>query len=66
MPTVYNSRMDGEELYRMLIEELEPEGITARPWEALNDRARIAWGKLARRLDREQAPRQGMLSAYPD
>lgn len=50
----------------MLVEELESEGITARPWEALNDRSQLAWGKLARRLARDRAPAQGMLSAYPD
>jgi hypothetical protein len=57
--------MDGAELYEMLTEELDTEGIQALPWEELNDRYKIAWGKLARRLDREQ-PRQAMLSSYPD
>ncbi len=62
---MYNSPMDGAELYEMLTEELDTEGIQALPWEELNDRYKIAWGKLARRLDREQ-PRQAMLSSYPD
>lgn len=58
--------MDGAELYEMLTEELASEAIPAKAWEDLHDRQRIAWGKLARRLEHEQAPRQGMLSAYPD
>lgn len=50
----------------MLVEELESEGVTPRPWEALNARTQIAWGKLARRLEREARPAQGSLSSYPD
>lgn len=50
----------------MLVEELESEGLVARPWEDLSDRQRIAWGKLARRIETQHTPRQPMLSAYPD
>lgn len=58
--------MDAAELYAIYAEELESENIECLPWESLADRYRIAWGKLARRIERESAPRQAMLSAYPD
>jgi hypothetical protein len=58
--------MDAAELYYMYAEELDTEGIQTLPWEDVDDRCKIAWGKLARRLPREFAPRQAMLSAYPD
>jgi hypothetical protein len=61
--------MDGPELYAMLTEELDAEGIQAREWGALADRAQLAWLKLARRITREMRPSpsaQPMLSEYPD
>lgn len=57
--------MDGAELYAMLAEELDAEGVAAKDWDALAARAQIAWANLARRLERERRGQQ-MLSAYPD
>lgn len=57
--------MDGPELYAMLVEELDAEGVQAKEFEALPERAQMAWGKLAIRLERERRGQQ-MLSAYPD
>lgn len=57
--------MDAAELYVIYAEELDTEGIQALPWEQLDPRYQIAWGKLARRLERERRGQQ-MLSAYPD
>lgn len=58
--------MDPDDLYAMFTEELGSEGFERDPWEDLPPREQIAWGKLARRIEREQTPAQGMLNAYPD
>lgn len=66
--SVYNSRMEAPEapeLYAMYAEEIESENLECPTWEDLPDRAKIAWQKLGRRLERERRGQQ-MLSAYPD